>query len=525
MRLTKATYQRATPLLCKALAQSDLIAIDFEFSGHTKHQSLTNSRIDTAEDRYWKQRTAINPYLPLQLGITGAEFKSPRKNGGVAEVTLYPFNIPLRPCTTESEALPQKYLMDTSSLDFLHINGFNFAQSFRDGVNYASMHSVGQMYVREAGKRNDDRDSLVRAARRVGLLAEKGGDSESIGKMGMMLAQNGNLKNIERIFARDELSAHAGNSELIAEGLKTMMSRERKIQFAGKSIDNLAAAFRKSEMPPYIPDLLGVTRLVHYISRLNKPLIVHNGVLDLMLLHKEFMEPLPEDLAEYRAGLHSWFPTIYDTKHMAGSLASLYVKYPDSRLSALYGQAVVQNAHAPKFAIHPAFGEYNLKSEAFHEAGFDSMMTAAVFSTFFDQLHESFGKMLAGKLLEVQCKNKLPASGFNVPYDLEDTERRQCGQEEVFAAVCSSPRLNQEDIVDAVRSKFSSRAKIVRLFRQNAIFFTIMDMEEAGTVRKRIDAGVLSLKSDKGEVSITTHEKYMAWLKDEQGECPQLRCR
>lgn len=43
-------------------------------------------------------------------------------------------------------------------------------------------------------------------------------------------------------------------------------------------------------------DPLGVSRIVDFVSMLQKPVITHNGMLDLMFLHDKFYEPLPQKI-------------------------------------------------------------------------------------------------------------------------------------------------------------------------------------------------------------------------------------
>lgn len=70
-------------------------------------------------------------------------------------------------------------------------------------------------------------------------------------------------------------------------------------------------------------DALGLTRIVEFISLLKKPIITHNGMLDLMFLYNSFFEPLPPSLAEFRLKTNALFPHIYDTKHLINTRMQL----------------------------------------------------------------------------------------------------------------------------------------------------------------------------------------------------------
>jgi hypothetical protein len=47
-------------------------------------------------------------------------------------------------------------------------------------------------------------------------------------------------------------------------------------------------------------DELGLTRVVDFVSLLKKPIITHNGILDLMFLYDKFFETLPQDVNKFR---------------------------------------------------------------------------------------------------------------------------------------------------------------------------------------------------------------------------------
>ena len=76
-------------------------------------------------------------------------------------------------------------------------------------------------------------------------------------------------------------------------------------------------------MQPAEQDDLGITRLIDLICLLKKPVIVHNGMLDLMFLYEKFFEALPETVSEYTARLHTLLPHIYDTKHIMNTRMQL----------------------------------------------------------------------------------------------------------------------------------------------------------------------------------------------------------
>ncbi len=87
-------------------------------------------------------------------------------------------------------------------------------------------------------------------------------------------------------------------------------------------LDLLANKVVESQ-PTAAEDSLGFTRVVDYIAKLKKPVISHNGILDLMFLYDKFYRPLPDTHGEFKAGINALFPHIYDTKHMINTRQEL----------------------------------------------------------------------------------------------------------------------------------------------------------------------------------------------------------
>ena len=68
--------------------------------------------------------------------------------------------------------------------------------------------------------------------------------------------------------------------------------------------------------PQPTDDALGFTRIVDFMSKLKKPIISHNGIMDLMFTYDKFYQPLPESQTEFKFAINNLFPHIFDTKHM-----------------------------------------------------------------------------------------------------------------------------------------------------------------------------------------------------------------
>jgi len=69
-------------------------------------------------------------------------------------------------------------------------------------------------------------------------------------------------------------------------------------------------------------DALSYSKLIRnlflHITSLTVPVVVHNGLLDLLFLYHGLFSSLPKKLSEFVADLHAMFPGgLYDTKYVA----------------------------------------------------------------------------------------------------------------------------------------------------------------------------------------------------------------
>jgi poly(A)-specific ribonuclease len=110
----------------------------------------------------------------------------------------------------------------------------------------------------------------------------------------------------------------------------------------------------------------------HFKTR--RPVLVgHNLFTDLIYLYQSFIGQLPDTVSEFRILIHDLFPTIVDTKYLAthncGNMN------PASSLEQI--EETLRTQQTPSIQTHAHHTKY-IGREAFHEAGYDSFLTARV---------------------------------------------------------------------------------------------------------------------------------------------------
>ncbi|KAJ3129881.1 hypothetical protein HK101_005167 [Irineochytrium annulatum] len=139
-----------------------------------------------------------------------------------------------------------------------------------------------------------------------------------------------------------------------------------------------------SEFERRLEEMIGFRRVVDAIAESGKPVVGHNVLLDLCQTYEKFYRKLPEEVEDFKKGLHSLFPTIYDTKYMSTKPDTVLFRHfsaPNStHLNTLSNICNNMPFVEPPITVDPDFPEYMEGStQNFHEAGFDAYTTGLSF--------------------------------------------------------------------------------------------------------------------------------------------------
>ncbi|KAI9691521.1 MAG: hypothetical protein M1822_007592 [Bathelium mastoideum] len=116
----------------------------------------------------------------------------------------------------------------------------------------------------------------------------------------------------------------------------------------------------------------------------------HNLFTDLIYLYRTFIGPLPKTVEEHARNIHELFPRVIDTKYMAthnvgrikpdSSLDGLEWKLAEQEQPVICRSRLLNKSIFVNLAtvLHPHHDKYSTNT-AFHEAGYDSLVTARVF--------------------------------------------------------------------------------------------------------------------------------------------------
>ncbi|EOD31614.1 hypothetical protein EMIHUDRAFT_231577, partial [Emiliania huxleyi CCMP1516] len=136
----------------------------------------------------------------------------------------------------------------------------------------------------------------------------------------------------------------------------------------------------------------GFLRVWRALVAAKVPVLVHNGLFDLLFLHDALIGPLPAPCTQFKAAVHAALPEVWDTKLLADQSGA----YSDTALKPLYeacsAEAAADAAGDPNrphqsppfpsgrlFALADGFAGWGAADRS-HHAAFDALMTGAAFA-------------------------------------------------------------------------------------------------------------------------------------------------
>lgn len=123
--------------------------------------------------------------------------------------------------------------------------------------------------------------------------------------------------------------------------------------------------------------------IIEEIIKSKKPIVTHNGFLDILHLYNKFIGKLPETQSDFKSKFREQFPNLYDTKFMLNNSNYLFDE-SNLHTSLFDSYMVALKDTSPEITIPEGF-DYKIQEQedegdsASHEAGFDALMTGVIF--------------------------------------------------------------------------------------------------------------------------------------------------
>ncbi|KAI8823869.1 ribonuclease H-like domain-containing protein [Chytriomyces cf. hyalinus JEL632] len=374
MDVTKKTFKETLPKVQAAISSCDFIAIDTELTGLHKTAAESASFADTPQLRYDKLRSSSQNFAVIQFGVSTFTW-----DATVKKYVSRSFNFPIFPSAGRALlGLDRRFLVESSAVDFLLQNNFDFNETFQNGIPYVRYDEESAARIKingvEAPSSNimtiedKDREYVETAMSDVQEWLQN-----STEPYVSITAENGFKKRLIHQEVRIRFNHFLGTR-----------SRGRDVQVSKLNETERARAMSGEDEFKYkligeLEYLIGFRSVIDMISKSRKPVVGHNMYLDLCQTIQKFCFELPEAVAEFKTLCHNIFPTIYDTKHIANTDTKILALVSNSTLSEMSSRLAIE-IREPKIVCHPDFRDYaNGQNDKFHEAAFDAFSTGAAF--------------------------------------------------------------------------------------------------------------------------------------------------
>ncbi|KAJ3615199.1 hypothetical protein NHX12_018767 [Muraenolepis orangiensis] len=397
MEVTRKNFKDCLSSMNCAIEEADFLAIDGEFSGISDGpnvSALTNG-LDTPEERYAKLKKHSMDFLLFQFGLCAFKYDPTASKYIVKCFNFYVFPKPFNRASPDI-----KFICQSSSIDFLASQGFDFNKVFCHGIPYLNQEEEARVRELTEERRNQQANGAANGAAYsspfctvpANVPEEHKDFLSQIMFQRKLIYQTLNWKFPKGI--------HVETVETKSKGRFIQVSK----------VDNDERKRRERQKlekeQEELNDAVGFSRVIHAISKSGKLVVGHNMLLDVMHTIHQFYCPLPQDLQDFKDLTMSVFPRLLDTKLMS-STQPFKDKIPITSLAELEKRLKGAPFQSPNVETAEGFPRYDTAQEQLHEAGYDAYITGLCFISMANYL---------GSFLSPPNTNILPHSKLVEPF-------------------------------------------------------------------------------------------------------------
>ncbi|KXT11067.1 hypothetical protein AC579_8543 [Pseudocercospora musae] len=426
MDVNKTSFYPLLPDILTDISKAHFVAIDLELSGIPSHAAWGAGK-RTLDERYRAVKLAAERYQILQIGLTCVE-----QDVLNDRYILRPYNFDLCPLIYEKGLdVERNFSFQSGAGEFLMSVGFDMNKPFRDGVPYLSRSEARQ--ARESFEKRQKRGNIAdihvkpteietlafmhRVRREVQAwvdsknvatpeylnIAPAGADADAL-----VNAESPEMPRLEKRLVHQLVRAEF--PELVTLGRRNFVqivkfdqerehriAVERRERFEAQidrqkgfrwiieamhgsniaTLDLMECAKDAITGEPIFADMdtlkANFFRAQNLLRGCPRVIVGHNCFLDMVYIYHTFIGPLPDTVGEFQQKLHELWPMLIDTKYMSthncGDIPPMSsLEQIADQLKHLETPVVETDGHHRKYS----------DTTPFHEAGYDSFLTAQV---------------------------------------------------------------------------------------------------------------------------------------------------
>ncbi|MBN3287413.1 PARN ribonuclease, partial [Polyodon spathula] len=364
-------------------------------------------------------------FLLFQFGLCAFKYSHAEAKYIIKSFNFYVFPKPLNRSSPDI-----KFVCQSSSIDFLANQGFDFNKVFRSGIPYLNQEEEGQLR-----EQYEERRSQSNGAGTPSFVSPNS-------CKGPVVIPEEHRAFIERVIEKVESLSNGSEQssvqlepctgfqrKLIYQTLNWKFSKgihvetvetqkkERCILISKVDEDERKRRERQKQEKEQASQVFmlhaccNTARLVYFLSLYflqGKLVVGHNMLLDVMHTIHQFYCPLPEELSGFKEVTLCVFPRLLDTKLMA-STHPFKELILNTSLADLEKRLKEAPFKSPEVDSAEGFQSYNTASEQLHEAGYDAYITGLCFISMANFL----GSFLSPPKPHVSARSKLIEPFFN----------------------------------------------------------------------------------------------------------------
>uniref|UniRef100_A0A8C6E1M6 Poly(A)-specific ribonuclease PARN n=1 Tax=Moschus moschiferus TaxID=68415 RepID=A0A8C6E1M6_MOSMO len=420
MEIIRSNFKSNLHKVYQAIEEADFFAIDGEFSGISDGPSVTalTNGFDTPEERYQKLKKHSMDFLLFQFGLCTFKYDYTDSKYITKSFNFYVFPKPFNRSSPDV-----KFVCQSSSIDFLASQGFDFNKVFRNGIPYLNQEEERQLREQYDEKRlqSNGAGALSYTSPNTSKCPVTVPDDQKkfidqvVEKIEDLLQseENQNL-DLEPCTGFQRKLIYQTLSWKYPKGIhvETLETEKKERYIVISKVDEEERKRREQQKQAKeqeeLNDAVGFSRVIHAIANSGKLVIGHNMLLDVMHTVHQFYCPLPADLNEFKEMTTCVFPRLLDTKLMASTQPFKDI-INNTSLAELEKRLKETPFNPPKVESAEGFPSYDTASEQLHEAGYDAYITGLCFISMANYL----GSFLSPPKSHVSARSKLIEPFFN----------------------------------------------------------------------------------------------------------------
>ncbi|KAF3852591.1 hypothetical protein F7725_005946 [Dissostichus mawsoni] len=352
MEVTRQNFKDSLKTVYSAIEEADFLAIDGEFS----------------EERYTKLKKHSMDFLLFQFGICTFTYDQAK-----SKYIIKPFNFYVFPKPFNRTSPDLKFICQSSSIDFLASQGFDFNKVFCHGIPYLNKEEEAQLREQTEERRNQQANGINNqsftspSSKGQAHVPQEHKDyiNRVIGKVEGLFTSSEKTLDLEPCTGFQRKLIYQTLNWKFPKGLHVETveteKKERFIQVC--KVDDEERKRREQQK----------------LEREQGKLVVgHNMLLDVMHTIQQFYLPLPEDLPDFKEVTMCVFPRLLDTKLMA-STQPFKELINNTSLAELEKRVKEGPFKSPLVETAEGFHSYDTGQEQLHEAGYDAYITGLCF--------------------------------------------------------------------------------------------------------------------------------------------------